>query len=37
MWGEGESGNKEIRDSGEKGAMFQMSEDRTLQVEVPSY
>jgi len=37
VWGEGESGSKETRDSGGKGAMFQMSEDRILQVGVPSY
>jgi len=37
VWGEGESRNKETRDSGGRGVMFQMLEDRTLQVGVPSY
>ena len=37
MWGEGESESKKIRNSGGKGAMFQMLEDRTLQVGVPRY
>jgi len=37
VWGEGESGNKKTRDSRGRSVMFQMLEDRTLQVEVPSY
>ena len=37
MWGEGRSESKEIEDSGERGAMFQMLEDGTLQVGVSKY
>ena len=37
MQGEGGSESKKTEDSGERGAMFQMSENGTLQVEVFKY
>jgi len=37
VWGEGGSESKEIGDSGGRDAMFQILEDRALQVEVSKY
>jgi len=37
VWSEGGSESKEIGDSGGRGAMFQMSENGTLQVGVSKY